>query len=277
MESSAFAPAHLTGFFKIFKNGSGGAGLTLQHGMHTKVEKAQSAKSSIRINGARSPAPVSSWVLGKFLPHLDFPVCVSHASPLPIGCGLGMSAAGAFSLSLALNHLAGSPYGYASCMKFAHDAEIACGTGLSSVDVQAIGGMVSRKGGSGPPHVKKLSKQELASPCRLFVFGPIRTSSIIRSNSWKEKANAASDECMRVFSKGNDICSLALASNIFALKSGLGNWAFPILSSHPYVGMAMLGKTLFDPKLSLLRAPAIGGIMPKAFTTYPTNMKAHLC
>ena len=277
MDAAAFAPAHLTGFFKIFRNGAGGAGLTLQHGMLTSVKKSSASKSTISINGVRSPAPTSNWVLSKFSRHLGFPVAVSHSTALPIGCGLGMSAAGALSLSLALNELAGSPFSYASCTKIAHNADVACGTGLSSVDVQAIGGLVSRKGASGAPEVRKFRGRELSGPLVLQVYGPMRTSSVIRSNAWKERVNLAADESYAVFSKNPCIHSLCLASNIFALQSRLGKWAGAALSSNAYMGMAMLGHTLFYQAESVLHCPELPQLpKPKPICIHPTNLKAHL-
>lgn len=278
MESCAFAPAHLTGLFKIYNSSSAGAGMALQHGMHTRVAKSESSKSTVSINAMPSSAPVSRWVLSKFQKLLGCNVSISHSTPIPIGCGLGMSAAGALSLSLALNDFALSPLSRAQCVKIAHNADVACGTGLASVDAQAIGALASRKGGSGRPDVRKFSPGELSTQVRLFVFGPMRTSSIIRSSGWKEKINAAGTECLGIFYSKPSLDSLCLASNAFALRTGLGKWAQDALSQHPKTGMAMLGKTLFDVGGGKQNAPLIKNLpLPKIIATYPTNLKAHLC
>jgi len=38
MKVLAESPGHITGFFKIYKNGSTGAGINISHGMKTTVE-----------------------------------------------------------------------------------------------------------------------------------------------------------------------------------------------------------------------------------------------
>ncbi len=274
MPTSSFAPAHLTGLFKIYANTSAGAGVTLQHGMHTGIRTSPSGKNGIFINGEKSSAPVSNCVISKFSGQLDpVPFEVRHNTPLPIGCGLGMSAAGALSLSLALNEWCGRPFSHDECVQIAHDADVACGTGLASADVQAIGGLVSRKGARGAPDVLRLSRRDLSTPVHLAVFGPLRTSSVIRSKSWKVKVNKAGTSALSEFYHHRSMFSLMHASNQFALRSGLGNWAKKSLQASPAVGMAMLGKTLFyqgenKPNFAGLAAA------PALFKTYPTNRAA---
>jgi len=55
MIARAYAPTHITGFFKIFKNGSTGAGINLEEGMTTKIEikRAKKEKIEININGQK--------------------------------------------------------------------------------------------------------------------------------------------------------------------------------------------------------------------------------
>jgi len=276
MASSAFAPAHLTGLFKIFAGTSAGAGLTLQSGMLTSVRTGKSAKTKIFINGSESPAMVSRFVLGKFSQYLDgVPIEILHRTPLPIGCGLGMSAAGALSLSLALNEWCSRPLKFKGCVKIAHDADVACGTGLASVDAMAIGGLVSRKGASGKPDVHRFSPSELRTPISLAILGPMKTSSVIRSASWKEKVNSAGTAALSSFYKKRTLFRLASCSNAFALKSGLGKWAQSALSENPSVGMAMLGKTLFAPGGHFSHGALkqrLGDM--KIIDTFPTNKGA---
>ena len=49
MKATAESPAHITGFFRIYRDGSTGAGINLAHGMKTTVEL--SAKDSFSLNG----------------------------------------------------------------------------------------------------------------------------------------------------------------------------------------------------------------------------------
>ncbi|MFH1588870.1 MAG: hypothetical protein ABIA76_06050 [Candidatus Diapherotrites archaeon] len=55
MNATAISPAHITGLFKIYSNGSTGAGINLDKGMITKVEaseikKNKNSKNSIKIS-----------------------------------------------------------------------------------------------------------------------------------------------------------------------------------------------------------------------------------
>ena len=61
--SQAYAPAHITGFFKIYKNGSTGAGINPKLGAVTKIKLLEQADSTkIRINSLEDKAPVSNSV-----------------------------------------------------------------------------------------------------------------------------------------------------------------------------------------------------------------------
>lgn len=278
MPVSAFCPAHLTAFFKIYKNSSAGAGVTLSLGMRTTVSKSTAAKTSILLNGKPSSAPVSKWVLSKYSRHLPCSVAIAHKSDVPVGCGFGMSAAGALSLSLALNEFCGNPYSKNSAIKIAHDADVACGTGLASVDVQSIGGLVSRKGGRGTPDVLRLSKSALSTPINLAVFGPMRTSSVIHSSDWKAKVNRAGTSALEKFYSSRTLKNMAACSNAFALGSGLGNFAGAFLRSNQSVGMVMLGKTLFSVSGRINKSdPLLRHLPPPlTFKASPTNAPASI-
>lgn len=284
MSVTAFAPAHLTGFFKIYPNTSAGAGITLQHGMLTTINAADAAGNagdnfvhSIHINGLPSDAPVSNFVLRKYRKYLGCPLQIRHKTAIPIGCGLGMSAAGALSLSLSLNEWCGFPFPHSKCVKMAHDADVACGTGLASVDVQALGGLVSRKGGRGKPDVRRFTPPQLCTPIKLAIFGPISTASIITSKAWIKCVNVAGDAALSSFYAHPSLSIFSQASNSFAISSGLGKWAGGMLSHYPQRGMACLGKTIFEIGISSRGFDYPKSMKhPKIIITYPTNRCARV-
>ena len=105
MAVRAFCPAYVTGVFSIGENDAAGAGFALDIGLTTEISPSRTGKTAVTINGAEISAPVSKAVLRRF----QEKGCkaglmeISHKTEIPIGFGLGMSAAGALSLSLAMN------------------------------------------------------------------------------------------------------------------------------------------------------------------------------
>ena len=250
----AFSPSHITGIFRIHKNSSTGAGFCLDSGMITSVS-AQKAKGKPRwrifINSKEAKhekdAVVSFWVLRKFRERVgDFSATVRHKTEFPIGYGCGMSAAAGLSLSLALNKALCAGLTRGQCVKLAHDADVACGTGLGGVDAEALGGILFRI----KPDAKQVRKLKLCEERRalsivIAFFDPIKTASVIKSAAWKRKVNAAGEKCLNEFGKSPSISSLVKLSRAFSLETGLANWCKPILASDQKACMAMLGRTIF--------------------------------
>jgi pantoate kinase len=177
---------------------------------------------------------------------------IKHATDIPVGFGLGMSAAGALSLSLALNELLGAGLKQEECIKIAHDAEVECGTGLSGVDAAAIGGMLARRRPSEPPVKLPFEEHEL----EIAFYTPIKTSSVINSPDWKKRVNTAGAEALDALFGNKNWEGLVAASRQFAKKSGLAEWCAVEMKANTHASMAMLGHTLFsDTPMFLPRKP----------------------
>ncbi|MEM2137649.1 MAG: hypothetical protein QW568_01010 [Candidatus Anstonellaceae archaeon] len=254
MKTEAFCPSYITGLFYIGEGDAAGAGFAIDRGMRTAVETAKSGATKITINGSESAAPVSKVVLRKFsevagkvgLLH------ITHETDIPIGYGCGMSAAGALSLSLALNELLGCGLSREKCVKIAHDADVECGTGLSGADASAIGGILARR--SVKDGVAKLPFEE--KEIEVAFYAPIKTSSIIATEEWKLKVNAAGEKSLALLFKKKKWDSLVEASRMFAYESGLADWCRQEMDENSRASMAMLGKTLFsDAPMKLNKAP----------------------
>jgi pantoate kinase len=248
MAAAAFCPAYATGIFTIGENGAAGAGFTLSKGLHTSVSSAKSGEGSITIGGRKAPAPVSKAVLARFakkgcsLGRLD----ISHSPEVPVGFGLGMSAAGALSLSLALNEFLGAGFPRQECVKIAHDAEVECGTGLSGVDAASFGGFLFQEKIGQAPSVLNMVKRKLY----FAFFSPMRTSDVIFSPDWKKRVNAAGEKALHSLSEKRDFDSFVSCCRKFSLESGLSGWGNELMRKNPRACMAMLGHTLFsDEKL----------------------------
>jgi len=254
MAATASCPAYLTGLFLIGKDDAVGAGFGMDKRLTTTVSERKSGRTIITLNGVEGALPVSKSVLGKYSEkgHRIGLLDIQHATEVPVGFGLGMSAAGALSLSLAINELLGAGFSREECIKIAHDSEVECGTGLSGVDAAAIGGILARRSPSEPP--LKLPFEEKG--IEIAFYTPIRTSSVIKSPEWKKKVNAAGAAALG--SLFGNLCwdGFVSASRQFARQSGLATWCAHEMESNPRASMAMLGNTLFsDTPMFLPRKP----------------------
>jgi pantoate kinase len=241
-KAAAFCPSYITGIFTIEKNDAAGAGFSIDRGMITSVK--ESRQSKITINGKKSKAPVSQAVIGKYakLCGKTGPLSVSHEAQLPIGFGCGMSAAGAVSLSLALNELLGAGLSFWECIRIAHDAEVECKTGLSGADAAAIGGMIARKSVQDPPLRLPFPQRKIY----LAFHSAIKTGSIIADERWKIRVNAAGKAALEAFFAKPDWHSFIACSRRFALECDLAKWCEGHLAKNRNASMAMVGKTLFS-------------------------------
>jgi len=264
LEARAFAPSHITGFFQIFKNGSTGAGLNTEAGAVTEARLAPASESSleVRINDTLSDAPVSRSVVEKFRSKLPVgTLSVRHEIAYPIGYGMGMSGAGAFSLALVLNELSGSPYSYTETMELAVQAEIESGTGLGDVVAQQFQGIMIGLAPYPSRTVEILESEKDWVVCAFFE--PLETKKIIRSADWVERINAIGAQCMAELLRERSVEHFIELSRRFTRETGLANpQVLDVLERVPGSSMAMLGQTAF----LLTKDPEEGKRLFKNFT-----------
>lgn len=246
MIAKAQSPGHITGFFVIYPNGSTGAGLNVEDGMWTTVEEAK--KDSFYMNGKKAKLPVSQSVLKLFRKKTGKKgkVKVEHQTQFPIGYGLGISGAGALSLSYALDKLFSTRLSQKEITEIAKQAEIKCGTGLGDVIAENYSGLMAGK----KPYPSKAA-QEIACDEKYVVFGffaPITTKKIIRNAKWKRKINKLGTYCMKEFLKETTMEKFMKFSRVFTKYTGLGTKKVnSVLAKIPNASMAMLGETVFAP------------------------------
>lgn len=247
LKASAYAPGHITGFFKIYRDGSTGAGVNIEKGAITTVSaKKGRGRISIFINGKRSFAPTSRNVLGKYLKYLKEPysITIKHRVEMPIGYGLGMSGAGALSLSLALNKALNLKLPKQDCVNIAKNAEIEEGSGLGDVIAEQFYGLMIGKRPYPSTHVEIIPIRERYAV--LAFFAPIVTKKIIRSKKWKKKINSAGGKCMKELDKRKTLGNFTKLCNYFSFETGLAQKKLrKIIEEMPFASMAMLGQTLF--------------------------------
>lgn len=172
MTATAFAPAHITGFFAAkpdpdpVKAGSVGCGLCLETGVTARViigttgtmgttnTADTTSKTStpditgsgalIRLNGEQIDLPTVEYVVESLLGAGHSQCVVDLAADVPLGYGFGVSGAAALATALAVNADQGQGLTMEQAAAVAHSAEVVNRTGMGDVTGQYTGGLVIR-------------------------------------------------------------------------------------------------------------------------------------
>lgn len=262
MKGAAFSPGHLTGFFSpvrdsdVLRMGSVGAGVNTEQGVYTYVdiESHPANEYVVRINGFEvNNAFTSQYVLRRMMErlHRTCRVTVDHYIDLPIGAGFGTSGAGALSLSLALNDALGLGLSKIGAAKIAHEAEVACMTGLGTVAAELHGGLEIREV-AGAPGLGSVSS--IHAPRDLIimslVYGGIPTHHMLADRFLHIKVKQITKPLLREIMGARSVQAFLEASNKFTKSLGLATpriqRGLQALESLGYfAGMAMFGEVLF--------------------------------
>ena len=250
----AFVPSHITGFFAAHRqeeprlSGSVGCGLCLSLGATTTIESAPEIHDTeIYLNGARSKAPVSRYVVERLA---KAPVLVKTDLQMPLGAGFGASGAGALGCAYALNsgfHL-GLTANEAAAV--AHEAEVTFRTGLGDVIAQNAGGLVVRlqPGAPGTGRIDRIPVPTM--PISYVVHGPLSTSQVLSDELVMTAVNAAGKAALKELLKRPTFTNFLQLSRRFTVQSGLASdWALEAIEAVEAAGglssMIMLGDAVF--------------------------------
>jgi pantoate kinase len=124
---------------------------------------------------------------------------IEHKTRLPSGSGLGTSGAGALSLALALNAYYENPLTELQAGQIAHEAEIACKTGLGTVIADTTGGFEARIKAGGPGYGEILSYPGKDMQAVIAVAGPLSTRQMLANRDFRDKAEKKASELIRLF------------------------------------------------------------------------------
>lgn len=245
----AFAPAHITGFFTIcndldpLRTGSCGAGLSLESGITTEVSL--SDRFEVMLNGKPGNAATTAAVVRMLT---DLPVRVESLLTIPIGGGLGASAAGAVSTALALNERLGLNKTLNELLYTAHLAEVKNSTGLGDVAGLSAGGVELRLKPGVPFAVDRIP----VPPTYIYYvyFGPVSTKSVLSDEKEKALINESGEKCLKSLLKKPAFHEFMRLSRSFSVETGLISPraldAVEAVESHGgLASMAMLGDTVF--------------------------------
>lgn len=244
----AYAPAHITGFFRAYQNGSTGAGINLKEGVTTKASSKKSAekKITVKINGKKQKGHTSLNVIEEYLKIAGkkHEIDVLHQTRIPIGFGLGASGAGALSLSLALNESLGTGLSKKHALEIARQAEIKAKTGLGDVIAQQFRGLMVGL----PPFPS--TKVKIIPSTKKFVacafFSPISTKKVLSNPYLTQAINIVGDYCMKKILEKKTPQRFMWLSRLFTLASGLSTpRTRMVMKKIPFTSQAMLGNTTF--------------------------------
>jgi pantoate kinase len=263
IQSSAFSPCNITGFFQIHDSvrdplrvGSTGVGVALSTGLTTRVSIQRTRHPNVvaRFNGRRLPVQaVSNHVARKYLELDDgsWQVKISHECRFQFGRGYGTSGAGALSLSLALNDAMGLSFSMSEAAQIAHLCEVETKTGLGTVASVFSGGLTVRTR-PGTPEIGHVRKLSLPSSLRIVSgsFGPISTRRVLSSHSLKKTINTCGRALIEKFLRDASYLNFMITSQKFSdcvglISSRLRRVMNALNSSGFTCSMMMLGESLF--------------------------------
>ncbi len=263
MKATAFCPAHVTGFFKVHLDekhvitGSVGAGFSIKHGVTTRVrvEPRRDGEPYFRITTSKYKSEntdVSKFVLDEFVGmgnYSDKLFDVRHEITVPVGYGLGSSGAVALSTAYALDRALGTGLERTKIGEIAHNAEIACRTGLGDVLASFHGGFEIRlrPGAPGTGAVQKIQ----AGGIRIVMvcFSPVSTREFIKERL--PRINGIGGIMVDRLQESQDFgdfqdMSLEFARRVGVMTPRMQNVADRLSQIGIKCGVALFGETVFS-------------------------------
>ncbi|MCG9132555.1 GHMP kinase [Candidatus Poribacteria bacterium] len=227
----AFAPGNISCVFKVIPHAnparmhSLGMGFTVTEGVEVTVSEHH--ETEVLFNGKRINFPTVRAVVNRLTENSNVVgIKVDIISPLPLGCGFGLSGAAALATAYALNELLSLHKDPEALAMTAHIAEVENRTGLGDVCSQYHGGcLVKLKEGS-PLVADRLPIAE--QPIYYRYFGPIQTSEVLGNREKTIRINHAADLALNTLQTltdakpSNELFNACFAvSKQFSVESGL--------------------------------------------------------
>jgi len=198
----AFAPANISCIFQMYedpdpaKMGSYGLGFTVNDGV--TVEVSLTEKTEIFFNGEKIIFPTVETVvknlISLILPNIPT-LKVTITSPLPLGCGFGLSGASALATAYALDDVLHLKKTKLELAKIAHIAEVENKTGLGDVTNQYFGGFLLKTVPSSHFKAQRIPITNIPVYCKYF--SEIATNEIIVDKNMKNRINKAGKEALK--------------------------------------------------------------------------------
>lgn len=257
LKARAFAPANISCLFKIYNHknprwkGSYGMGFTVDKGVTVEVSKSTTTKIYFNKKAINFPP-----VLKVIKTLTKEKVKVDIISPLPLGCGFGLSGASVLATAYAINKLFLLNKSKKSLAVIAHTSEVESRTGLGDVVNQYYGGLLVKFKPSSYFIAQKLSFAK--TPVYCAYFSKLSTKSIITNEEKMDIINKSGSNTLKKMQKLLNTNKKILFIDIiklskeFAITSGLliNNKTIETIKSIEEKGghasMIMLGNAVFS-------------------------------
>lgn len=197
----AFAPGNISCVFKVIPHvdatrmHSLGMGFTVKEGVDVIVSECR--ETSVLFNGQSIAFPTVKTVVDRLIRNTGATgVKVDITSPLPLGCGFGLSGAASLATAYALNALLHLGKDTETLAMVAHVAEVENRTGLGDVCSQYHGGCLVKLREGAPLVADRLPITEQSIYYRYF--GPIQTSEVLGNREQTLRINRAADAALSV-------------------------------------------------------------------------------
>ena len=178
----AFAPGNISCVFKVIPHADAtrmhslGMGFTVKEGVEVTVSEHRETK--VLFNEQSIDFPTVQTVVGRLTHNTGTAgMKVDITSPLPLGCGFGLSGAASLATAYALNELLHLHKDTETLAMVAHVAEVENRTGLGDVCSQYHGGWLVKLKEGAPLVADRLPITE--RPIYYRYFGPIQTSEVL--------------------------------------------------------------------------------------------------
>ena len=197
----AFAPGNISCVFKVIPHADAarmhslGMGFTVKEGVEVTVSEHH--EMEVLFNGQRINFPTVRAVVSRLTQNSGIAgIQVDITSPLPLGCGFGLSGAAALATAYALNELLQKHKDAEALAMISHVAEVENRTGLGDVCSQYHGGCLVKLKEGAPLVADRLPIAE--QPIYYRYFGPIQTSEVLGNREQTARINRAADVALNV-------------------------------------------------------------------------------
>jgi pantoate kinase len=256
MKGIAFAPGHISAFFEpvysgqnLDRTGSRGAGITLSLGATSQVaiEPALQQTIIVQINGKLTHAPVTKKALQYLVGNTPLKITIHTVLDLPVSQGLGMSAAGALSSTIAAAEILNVPREHA--IKAAHYAEVQLHTGLGDVVASSFGGIEIRRKAGLPPWGMLVHIPGNYDVVICVIGKKIETKKILTDTKKLHEIASNGRYCTKKLLEKPSVERLFSLAWEFTKKINLADTkvleAIEIAQTHGMASMCMLGNSVF--------------------------------
>jgi pantoate kinase len=212
----AHAPGSVTVVFApAGTDGSRGISVTTADGVRARVRPA--AETVITLDGDGTEFEPVAGVLER----LGVTARVDLTAETPVGAGFGASGAATLATALAANTVCSLDCDRSTLVETAHRAEVAAGTGLGDVFVQARGGVVYDTG-DGRTRRSVTAGSEADGPTVEYVSqGGIPTASVLDDEAALDRIRAAAEDAFDAFDPAMSASELFELGWGFATETGL--------------------------------------------------------